>query len=63
MVIVNNSVGVFLSSKRDLEVKKRDMGSHPALGLTSLVGPSFTLSVISFSPPLFHLGLGIKMDF
>ena len=61
-VIVNNNVGVFLSSRGDLEDKKRGMDIHP-IWSTSFSRPILLpLSSSLFSHPLLHIGLGIEMD-
>ena len=62
-VIVNNSVGVFLSSKRDSEDKKGEMGSHPALGRPVQLPPPSPCQLSLFSLLFSIVGLGIKMDF
>jgi hypothetical protein len=54
-VIVINSVRIFLSFRKNLEDKKRGMGSHPI----SLLPLGSSL----FSSPFLYLGLGIEMNF
>ena len=61
-VIVNNSVGVFLSSGGDLEDKKRGWAAIQP-GRPVAVTASFSLSFPLFSPSLLYLGLEIEMDF